>query len=286
MQLPQPLVSPQWLHSHYNDKNLLIFDSSMEKSVSGGSVAEKAYLPNAQHFDFSTIFCDQSATTAHMMPHQADFTREIRRMGVNDDSVIVVYDVVGIYSSPRVWWMLKCMGLDKVYILDGGLPAWREAGFKLVESLEAAPGGGQFTACLEKDWLASAEKVLGCISLPDTRIIDAREHLRFEGRIEEPRPGLRPGHIPSSLNIPFKSVLNQNQYADIDTIRQIFGSLELHNNQKLIFSCGSGVTACIVMVAAYMLGYRHLSIYDGSWSEWGSQKHFPIHSSFQLSINK
>jgi thiosulfate/3-mercaptopyruvate sulfurtransferase len=276
MTLNSPLVSSEWLKNQLNNPDLLLLDASMTKTVSGSDVTEKVYIPNSQHFDFSNRFCDTSATISNMFPSPEIFNRELQILGVNNNSIIVVYDTRGIYSSPRVWWMLKCMSFDNVYILNGGLPDWQALGYPLVDELASMGSAGNFIGEFNKSWIISADEVLAQIDKKESLVIDVREEKRFAGVAAEPREGLRSGHIPLSVNIPFSQVLKGHHYADVSEIRRLFKPLNIDAKQKLIFSCGSGVTACIVLVAAHLLGYRQLSVYDGSWSEWGAELHFPI----------
>jgi thiosulfate/3-mercaptopyruvate sulfurtransferase len=202
-----------------------------------------------------------------MMPAAEFFTDEMQKLGINKDSAIVVYDSVGIYSSPRAWWMFRAMGHDQVTVLDGGLPAWIHAGFETVTQLKKRPGQrGDFVSHPQPQAFVDSNDVLKALHDEDFRVLDARSSNRFHGLEEEPREGLRRGHMPNAINIPFANVLEGGVLKSRSSLRSIF---DQYKNKKMIFSCGSGVTACILALAAEQAGYKDLSVYDGSWSEWG-----------------
>ncbi len=250
------IVSVEWLKFH---KDVIIFDASLKPS--------SAFIPGALIFDFDKKICDKNSTLPHMMPTAEIFQEEVQKLGVNQDSFIVVYDNEGIFSSPRVWWMFRSMGHEKVAILDGGLPEWITAGLPTEDSPSKAIQRGNFKA-VDLKLFCQVEEVERALNSSQVQVIDARSKGRFAGTENEPRPGLRSGHMPGALNLPFKELLNGYKMKSTDELKSIFQE-KIPNQTPLIFSCGSGVTACIVCLAAELIGLKNLKVYDGSWSEWG-----------------
>ncbi len=262
-----PLVNAQWLFENKDNPSLLILDASLDSPVKGNTIANDQYIPKALKFDWIK-FSDSTSELPHMMPSETEFMEAARALGINNDTVLIIYDNIGVYASPRVWWMFLAMGLANCYILNGGLPAWLNEGYEYASSHTQPRGGGNFTPVYQPQFFSNSADVLNAIDDEHTVVIDARSEDRFFGRVSEPRKGLRSGHIPNSMNIPFENVLSLNKMANKDQLAKIFESVD-HKNTHLIFSCGSGVTACIDALAATLLGYRQISVYDGSWSEWG-----------------
>ena len=264
------LVSVQWLAENLNAENLVILDASMPPvtAVDSDKKHEKpVYIPGARRFDFDTEIRDKTSHLPHMMPSPKMFTKEAQKLGVSTDSAIVVYDRVGIYSSPRAWWMFRAMGHRQVAVLDGGLPAWIKAGYETVHKLAKLPKiHGDFVSQPQDELFSDAADVFIALHDRNFVVMDARSEGRFKGVEPEPRAGLRPGHMPNALNIPFTSVLEDGRLASKAKLHSIF---DKYKDKKMIFSCGSGVTASILALAADQAEYKDLSVYDGSWSEWG-----------------
>ncbi|MBC7615142.1 MAG: sulfurtransferase [Pedobacter sp.] len=191
-----------------------------------------------------------------------------QELGINSNSLLVVYDRVGIYSSARVWWMFLAMGFKNCYVLDGGWPEWLKMGYNYVSEYKDLSKKGSFIAKFDHKLISSQRDVFIASNDKHQRIIDARSADRFYGKTAEPRAGLRLGHIPNSINIPFEEVLFEHKLRNKMELERIFENLG-DKNIPLTFSCGSGVTACIDALAATVIGYQNLSVYDGSWSEWG-----------------
>lgn len=274
IKITSPLVSVEWLAEYLNADNLVILDASMKPVTSMGnevSTDDMSYIKGARRFDFDKDIRDKNTDLPHMMPTADVFTEEAQKLGINKDSAIVVYDYVGVYSSPRAWWMFRAMGhaSRQVAVLDGGLPAWKKAGLPVDAQPEyVAKQRGNFVAHPQEGLFCDANHVLAVIDDPNFAIIDARSHGRFKGTEPEPRPGLRGGHIPNSLNLPFSEIVINGFVLPTTQLDSIFSEL-VKKNQKLIFSCGSGATACILALAADLTGHPNISVYDGSWAEWG-----------------
>ena len=266
--LPDSLVSVRWLAENLGAENLILLDASIKVVTPGQADGKKApiYIPEAVRFDIDQEMSDPNTPLPHMMLSPEVFTEKVRQLGINQESAIVAYDDVGIYSSPRAWCMLRAMGHQQVAVLDGGLPAWIEAGYETVPSLSLPKGRGNFTPQPQGGWFVDSSFVLRALTDPSFTVMDARSEGRFKGLEPEPRAGLRGGHMPEAVNIPFTSVQENGKLSSKSKLQSIF---EKYRDRKMVFSCGSGVTACVVAFAAEQAGHENLSIYDGSWSEWG-----------------
>jgi thiosulfate/3-mercaptopyruvate sulfurtransferase len=269
LKITNSLISVQTLKENLSAENLIILDASMKPvgKVAAPTVETDVYIPGSLRFDFDNEIRDHNTSLPHMMPSAEFFTEEVQKMGINQDSAIVVYDRIGIYSSPRAWWMFRAMGHTQVAVLDGGLPAWIAAGFETVPQLREKPSQrGNFIAQPVAGAFVDADDVMHALNDTNYSVLDARSAGRFKGVEPEPREGLRPGHMPNAFNVPYTSVLENGMLKDDMSLRSMF---EAYKNKKMIFSCGSGATACVLALAAEQAGYQDLSVYDGSWSEWG-----------------
>lgn len=272
-----PLVSVEWLSQHLDDPNLVILDASVAKIVGMTPIEYKQFccIPNALFLDLAGRFHLASSPLSNTMPTSKQFSEQASALGIKPESKIVIYDNQGVYSAPRAWWMFKSMGIDNVTVLNGGLPAWLALGMKTHSQYKTADEIGEVSGHLQDDSLVTAQQVLTATDDSEQQIVDARSYSRFCGTAKEPRPGLRSGHIPNSVCVHFATLLNKGSYKSEQALTEIFAAAELDKNKQLIASCGSGMTACIVLLAGYQIGFQKLALYDGSWSEWGADHSLP-----------
>jgi thiosulfate/3-mercaptopyruvate sulfurtransferase len=269
---PQILVSTDWRAAHLAAPDLRILDASWHLPDAGrDAYAEYAagHIPGARFFDIDEISDEQSALP-HMAPPPEKFVSRMRAMGIGDGSRVVVYDAAGLFSAARAWWLFRLFGKQDVAVLDGGLPKWVAEGRPLED---AAPPlrDRLFTARRDASLVRDVTQVAASAKLGDVQILDARSPERFRGEAPEPRPGLRAGHIPGSLNVPYRTLINPDgTMKDHAALRAAFAAAGADPGRPAITSCGSGVSAAILNLALERLGNRSHALYDGSWAEWGA----------------
>ena len=272
MSTNSPLVSTEWLASRINAPDIRVADASWYlPQANRDPRAEYAamHVPRAVFFDIDDL-SDENSALPHMLAPATKFASRMRKLGLGDGNMIVVYDSAGIYSSPRAWWMLRAMGHSDVAVLDGGLPKWRSEGRPL-EDLSATPFARHFTARqdhgLAKDFVQMSEN----LATQAFQVVDARGTPRFRAIEPEPRAGVRGGHIPRSLNVPYTELTNANgTLKSREELRKIFQSQDVDLSRPLVTTCGSGITAAIEMLALMVAGAKEVALYDGSWAEWGA----------------
>ena len=268
---PKTLVSTDWLEAHLKDPDLRILDGSYYLADMGRDAKaeyDAAHIPGARFFDIDEI-SDHRSELPHMAPPAEKFVSRMRAMGVGDGHQVVVYDGAGLFSAARIWWLFRLMGKTDVAVLDGGLPKWVSEG-RAVEDMPPMVRDRHITTSLQNHMVVDVTQVAHASKLKDHEILDARSPSRFTGEEPEPREGLRSGHIPGSKNIHYRTLLNGNgTMKDEAGLRAVFDAAGVDLGKPVITTCGSGVTAAIIFLALERIGVDRVSLYDGSWAEWG-----------------
>jgi 3-mercaptopyruvate sulfurtransferase SseA len=262
------IVSVEWLKSHLEDENLIILDATMPKVTSKAETTVFESIPNSIFFDIKNKFSDLDALFPNTIPSQAQFQESAQELGVNTNSKIVIYDALGVYSSPRALWLFKVFGFENIFVLNGGLPEWKKQGYKTVSEYIKITSKGNFTATYKPNKNVFIDSISAISEDFNFSIIDARSSERFNSEVPEPRKGLRSGTIPNSINLPYELVLENGLLKSKEELITMFSKLT--KKQHLVFSCGSGITASILDLAASEVGYTNTSVYDGSWTEYGT----------------
>jgi thiosulfate/3-mercaptopyruvate sulfurtransferase len=269
------IKSCEWLQE--NLERVHIFDAGIVNAGEKGAYRPQAIIQGAKRFDIKGALCEPDATLSSTMCDAQQFQAEMRQLGVNNADTVIVYDDKGLFSAARAWWMFKSMGFDEVYVLDGGLVHWLELGLPTQVEYSQAKLIGDFEAHPRVGYFIDKQAVLNAIDDPNTLLLDARSYKRFTGEEAEPREGMISGHIPNSKSMHYASVLNDNKC--LKPIPELHARLKALGveGKSLQFSCGSGITACILAMIADECGYQDLAVYDGSWSEWGNaENNLPI----------
>ena len=272
------LVSTDWLAAHLDDPNVVVLDGSYYlANAKRDAHAEylAGHIPGAQRFDIDAV-SDHSNPLPHMLPSPEQFAGQVGQLGVGDGMTIVLYDGVGLYGAPRVWWTFRAFGAENVRVLDGGMPKWK-AEARVLETGAAKPRAPKtFTPRFNPALVASVDDVQKVLLDKTAQVVDARAADRFRGEAPEPRAGLRGGHMPGSFNVPFGQVLQDGRLASHETIAAAFKDAGVDLDKPVVTSCGSGVTASILTFAIEALGKPAGRVYDGSWSEWGARADTPV----------
>ena len=271
------LVSPEWLKERLSKPGVQVVDGSWYLPAEKRDPKAEflaGHIPGAVHFDIDAI-ADHASGLPHMLPSEAEFAAAAGALGLSERDTIVVYDGAGLFSAPRVWWTLKAFGAADVRVLDGGLPAWKAAGHPL-EAGDAHPKPAKFAARFNSQSVTDFAGVAAALKSRRASVVDARSAPRFRGEEAEPRPGVKPGHIPGSLNLHYAGLVEAGRLASPDKIRRLFEDAGVDLAQPLITTCGSGVTAALLAFALAHAGKDDAVVYDGSWAEWGSRADAPI----------
>jgi thiosulfate/3-mercaptopyruvate sulfurtransferase len=278
MKLNKPLVSVDWLQSNLENKNLIILDATIPKVAAkndGASVDEKQQIKGAIFFDIKKVFSNVNAPFPNTILSPKEFEEKAQELGINNDSCIVVYDDLGIYSSPRVWWMFNLMGFTNIAILNGGFPEWKVKSYPIEKPENHQLNKGNFKVNYQSGKLKFTKDILASINNEHVLVADARSKGRFYATEPEPREDVKGGHIPNSVSFPFSTIIENGKFKSEENLMEIFNQI---NPQKkdFIFSCGTGITASVLVLGAELSGIKNHAVYDGSWTEWGITEGLPI----------
>ena len=278
MKLASPLVSTEWLAEHLAAPDIRIADASWYLPQAGRDARGEylaAHIPGAVFFDIDDL-SDETSALPHMLAPAPKFASRMRNLGLGDGNLIVVYDGMGIYSAPRAWWMLRAMGHEETAVLDGGFPKWKREG-RPIEDLVHQPYPRHFTPRPNNALVRGFSQIMSNLESGREQVIDLRSAGRFAGKEIEPRPGVRPGHIPGSVNVPYTELSGADgTLKSRPELLEAFRRLGVETIRPSVTSCGSGITAAIGMLALAATGKEDVSLYDGSWSEWGARAEAPV----------
>ena len=272
------VVSPKWLAAHLGDPKIVVLDGSYYLPTHGRDADAEyldAHIPGAIRFDIDVVK-DTNSPLPHMLPDADEFAAAVGAIGISDDDMIVVYDGLGLFASPRVAWMFRTFGAQRVAVLDGGFPAWREAGLPVERGEPEGREPADFEARFDEAAVADRREIAHALAKGSTQVLDARSAARFTGEEPEPRPGMRSGHMPGARNLHYASVLREGRLADVATIEAALVTAGVDPAQPILTTCGSGVTAAILILAIERTGRPAPPLYDGSWAEWGSRDDTPV----------
>ncbi|MDB5615670.1 MAG: sseA [Devosia sp.] len=271
--MESPFVTIEWLSAHLTDPNVVVLDGSWHMpNAARNAQAEylDGHIPGAVFFDIDGV-ADNTSDLPHMLPSPNDFSRMVGALGISNSMTIVIYDELGLFSAPRVWWTFMTMGARDVRILSGGGPKWRAERRPTEAGLVTRPRQ-TFETSFDPARVADFEAVRDRSQDGNAQIADARPAPRFHAEVPEPRAGLRSGHIPNSLNVPVSLLTEAGRIKPTADLQQLFADRGLDLAQPIITSCGSGITASTLALALELAGAKDVAVYDGSWAEWGSRK--------------
>ncbi len=274
-------VAADWLIEHGDSPDIQIIDARMapvgQEHRDMRAEYRAGHLPGAVFFDIEAL-SDHTSSLPHMLPRPEAFAVAMRELGISSDKHLVVYDEGNLFSAPRAWWMLKTFGVEQVSILAGGLAGWQRDELPLQQGDVTLPEA-EFEAHFDADRVKRLTDVLLISHEKTAQLVDARPAPRFNAEADEPRPGLKRGHIPGALNVPWGDLVFEGELKTTDELSAVFARQGVDLNKPIVVSCGSGVTAAVVALALETLGVEGVTLYDGSWSEWGARDDLPVEPS-------
>ena len=275
-----PFVSPEWLHEHLGDTRVKVLDGSW--FLPGDPRDPKAafleaHIPGAQFFDIDEI-ADTTSDMTHMAPTPEQFAVDVGELGIGSEDTVVVYDQAGLFSSPRVWWTFRLFGHGKVFVLDGGLPAWRAESRPVEHGPAPTPQAGDFQVLTpHPELVRDLKQVWRALDDRSEQIVDVRPAERFRGDTPEPRPNLRAGHMPGAISLPLPELMaGPAGLRPAPELQAAFARAGVDLQGPMVTTCGSGIAAAVTALALARLGHWHTAVYDGSWTEWGAHPETPV----------
>jgi thiosulfate/3-mercaptopyruvate sulfurtransferase len=275
------LVSCEWLLQHLERPDLVILDATFflpRQQHNARDEYKLQHIKGAQFFDIDEI-ADRTHSLPHTLPSAEQFGDQVGRLGIDNDSWVIVYDHNHFFASARVWWMFRVFGHDKIKVLDGGLTRWKQLSFPLTDE-RAIPCPKAFQAMFRPELFTDLQQMQGIQRHGSAQILDSRSEDSFKGHRPLHEPGLRPGHIPDSLNIPYQHLFRPDDHRlrSSEELKQIISYTAVDCSKPIVTSCGSGVSAALLLLALYQLGIHEVPLFDGSWAEWGRRKDVAIES--------
>jgi len=274
-----PLVTTEWLAGELGKPDVVVFDATKylpNEPKDGKTEFLRAHIPGARYFDIDQI-ADPDTDLPHMVPTPGKFAKLMGQLGVGNTSKIVFYDQKGLASAARGWWLMALFGHDNAAVLDGGLPKWIREDRPTQDGEPAEPTPTVFRPDYRAGLLRGVGDILRNVLTRSEQVLDARAAGRFTGAIPEPRAGMRSGHIPGSISLPYTDLLHTDgTFRTPGEIRGRFEAAGVDGTKPLVTSCGSGVTACILTLGLRVAGFPEGAVYDGSWTEWGGRSDTPV----------